>query len=120
MSAYTGPLSPDVGLPSPPRKPPRQSPILLGLQDRACFFRLIEGGDPKLMPEKHDGSYRLLFSHPRMVEDLLRGFLPLARPPGTLERRSEVYLSDQLERREPDLVWRLRGPQGEPVVRFRP
>ena len=68
------------------------------------------------MPEKHDGSYRLLFSYPRMVEDLFRGFLPLARPPGTLERRSEVYLSDQLERREPDLVWRLRGPQGEPVL----
>jgi hypothetical protein len=68
------------------------------------------------MPEKHDGSYRLLFSHPRMVEDLLRGFLPLARPPGNLERRSEIYVSDQLERREPDLVWRIGGPQGEPVL----
>ncbi|HEX4963837.1 MAG TPA: Rpn family recombination-promoting nuclease/putative transposase [Thermoanaerobaculia bacterium] len=68
------------------------------------------------MPQKHDRSYRLLFSHPRMVEDLLRGFLPLARPPGTLERRSEIYVSDRLEQREQDLVWRIRGPKGEPVL----
>jgi Putative transposase, YhgA-like/Domain of unknown function (DUF4351) len=70
------------------------------------------------MPERHDGGYRLLFSHPRMVEDLLRGFL---HPEGsgrigTLERRSEVYVSDRLEKREQDLVWRLRGPNGEPVL----
>jgi hypothetical protein len=70
------------------------------------------------MPERHDGSYRLLFSHPRMVEDLLRGFLRVETGedliPGSLERRSEVYVSDRLVRREQDLVWRLRGPQGEP------
>jgi len=24
---------------------------------------------------QHDGGYKLLFSHPEMVEDLLRGFL---------------------------------------------
>ena len=68
------------------------------------------------MPERHDGSYRLLFSHPRMVEDLLRGFLGVGTVedlvPGSLERRSEVYVSDRLVRREQDLVWRLRGPQG--------
>ena len=69
------------------------------------------------MPERHDGGYRLLFSHPRMVEDLLRGFLHLeGSAPGLLERRSEVYVSDRLERREQDLVWRLRGPKGGPVV----
>jgi len=65
------------------------------------------------MPEKHDGSYRLLFSHPRMVENLLRGFLPEISHLSPLERRSEVYLSDRLDRREQDLVWRLRGPGGE-------
>ena len=69
------------------------------------------------MPERHDGSYRLLFSHPRMVEDLLRGFLTLEVPPGTgwLERGSEIQVSDRLEKREQDLVWRLRGVQEEPV-----
>src|SRR5215510_12324598 len=70
------------------------------------------------MPERHDGGYRLLFSHPRMVEDLLRGFLPLeiSERIGSLERRSEIYVSDRLEKREQDLVWRLRGPHGEPVL----
>lgn len=67
------------------------------------------------MPERHDGGYRLLFSHPRMVEDLLRGFLRLeGAAPDLFERRSEVYVSDRLERREQDLVWRLRRPRGEP------
>ena len=67
------------------------------------------------MAERHDGGYRLLFSHPRMVEDLLRGFLHLeGSAPALLERRSEVYVSDRLEKREQDLVWRLRGPRGEP------
>ncbi|HEX9943841.1 MAG TPA: Rpn family recombination-promoting nuclease/putative transposase [Thermoanaerobaculia bacterium] len=70
------------------------------------------------MPERHDGGYRLLFSHPRMVEDLLRGFLhpEVLERIGSLERRSEIQISDRLERREQDLVWRLRGPQGEPIL----
>jgi hypothetical protein len=70
------------------------------------------------MPERHDGSYRLLFSHPRMVEDLLRGFLRVEAGEdlvsGSLERRSEVRISDRLVRREQDLVWMLRGPRGKP------
>jgi hypothetical protein len=28
-----------------------------------------------LVPMEHDASYKLLFSHARMVEDLLRGFV---------------------------------------------
>ncbi|HEX6898156.1 MAG TPA: Rpn family recombination-promoting nuclease/putative transposase [Thermoanaerobaculia bacterium] len=63
-------------------------------------------------PERHDGSYRLLFSHPRMVEDLLRGYLPEVVGAGDLEKGNGVYLSDRLERREQDLVWRLHGPEG--------
>jgi len=70
------------------------------------------------MPERHDGSYRLLFSHPRMVEDLLRGFLASEVPTGLgrLERLSEIQVSDRLERREQDLVWRLRRPDGAPSL----
>lgn len=47
-----------------------------------------------------------------MVEDLLLGCLPEATGAGPLEKRNGVYLSDRLERREQDLVWRLRGPDG--------
>ena len=28
------------------------------------------------MKDKHDASYKLLFSHPEMVRDLVRGFIP--------------------------------------------
>lgn len=70
------------------------------------------------MPERHDGGYRLLFSHPRMVEDLLHGFLASEVRQGAagLERRSEIQVSDRLDRREQDLVWRLRRSRGEPPL----
>ena len=65
-----------------------------------------------------DGSYRRLFSHARMVEDLIRRYVS---PPwldrldfSTLEMVLAHYLSDELEQRESDVVWRLRyGPAGE-------
>jgi hypothetical protein len=51
-----------------------------------------------------------------MVRDLLRGFVLAVWFEGvdlhSLEKRSEVRVSDRLERREQDLVWRLRR-QGE-------
>ena len=60
----------------------------------------------------HDAAYKDLFSHPRMVEDLLRGF---AAPEwsdaldfSTLEKLPAEYVSDDLRRRHGDLVWRLR------------
>ena len=69
---------------------------------------------------KHDASYRLLFSHPRMVEDLLRGFLGeewLSRLDfSTLERVNASYVSGGLERREADVVWRLRCTDGDGVL----
>ncbi len=42
----------------------------------------------------------------------MRGYLPEVAGAGSLEKRNGVYLSDRLERREQDLVWRLRGPDG--------
>ena len=61
----------------------------------------------------HDESYRLLFSHPRMIEDLLRGFV---REPwveeldfASLQRVSASYVSEHLEGREADMVWRVRS-----------
>ena len=60
----------------------------------------------------HDHSYKLLFSHPEMVADLLRGFvhedwvqeLDFA----TLEKVSGHYVADNLQDREDDVVWRVR------------
>ena len=62
------------------------------------------------MPQ--DASGKLLFSHPRMVEDLLRGFVTGpwsdALDFATLENRSAAFVSDDLRRRHGDLLWRLR------------
>ncbi len=66
----------------------------------------------------HDGSYRRLFSHATMVEDLIRRYVA---PPwldqldfSTLERVPAHYVSEELEQRESDVVWRLRyGPESE-------
>ena len=63
------------------------------------------------MPD-HDHAYKKLFSHPQMVEDLLRGFVKedwvaqLDYP--SLEKVSASYVSDDLREREDDLIWRVR------------
>ncbi|HEX4497040.1 MAG TPA: Rpn family recombination-promoting nuclease/putative transposase [Thermoanaerobaculia bacterium] len=63
----------------------------------------MAGNDPK---------YRLLFSHPRMVEDLLRGFIHENWVAwldfGTLERVNGSFVSEDLKDRRNDVVWRLR------------
>ncbi len=60
----------------------------------------------------HDNSYKLLFSHARMVEDLLRGFVHEAWIEeldfGTLEKVSGSYITDDLRDREDDIIWRVR------------
>ena len=61
----------------------------------------------------HDATYKLLFSHHRMVADLLRGFLPVGASPGfdfdTLEPLPASHVGRGLARREGDLMWRLRA-----------
>ena len=60
----------------------------------------------------HDPAYKLLFSHPRMVEDLLRGFIP--RPVAesldfsSLEKLPCEFVTDDLRRRVSDSLWRVR------------
>jgi len=60
----------------------------------------------------HDTGYRLLFSHPRMVADLLRGFVREdwvgELDFSTLERVETQNVSDLLDDRRSDLVWRVR------------
>lgn len=61
---------------------------------------------------EHDSSYKMLFSHPRMVEDLLRGFVkePWVEEVdfATLEKVSGSYVADDLREREDDVIWRVR------------
>ena len=60
----------------------------------------------------HDESYKLLFSHPEMVADLLRGFVPHRWVKeldfSTLEKLNASYVTDELRHRHDDLVWRVR------------
>ena len=60
----------------------------------------------------HDHSYKLLFSHPEMVRDLLLGFVHEAWVAeldfSTLQRVNTSYISEDLRRREDDLIWRVR------------
>ena len=57
-------------------------------------------------------AYKNLFSHPRMVEDLLHGFVARdwsdALDFSTLERLPEKYVTDLLCQRPADLTWRVR------------
>ena len=60
----------------------------------------------------HDAAYKLLFSFPDMVRDLLGGFVPRewtdALDLSTLERWPESTVSDDLRQRHQDRVWRVR------------
>ena len=60
----------------------------------------------------HDGSYKHLFSHPEMVEGLLRDFVQedwLALIDfSTLEKQGGSYVTDDLREREDDIIWRVR------------
>lgn len=60
----------------------------------------------------HDHSYKLLFSHREMVEDLLRGFVREDWVKGldfsSLEKVNDGYVTDDLREREDDIVWRVR------------
>ena len=61
----------------------------------------------------HDAAHKLLYSHPHMVADLLRGFLPDGTWPGfdfaTLEPLPASHVGRELQRREGDKMWRLRA-----------
>jgi len=61
---------------------------------------------------EQDSGYRLLFSHPEMVEDLLRGFVheDWVRDLdfSTLEKVPGSYVAPNLMPRESDVVWKLR------------
>ncbi|HSF38756.1 MAG TPA: Rpn family recombination-promoting nuclease/putative transposase [Thermoanaerobaculia bacterium] len=73
-------------------------------------------------PAKHDQGYKLLFSHPRIVESFLLGFLGKDRVAGldlsTLERVPSSLISDDLQERHGDIFWRLRWKKSDPARSF--
>jgi predicted transposase/invertase (TIGR01784 family) len=66
----------------------------------------------------YDPAYKRFFSHPIIVEELLRGFVPgpwiEKLDFSTLERVSDSFVSEDLRERHSDLIWRLRlkGEEG--------
>ena len=71
---------------------------------------------------QHDLGYRSLFSHPRLVEELVREFV---KEPWvsrldftTLQRVNASFVSSRLKSREADLLWKLRRLDGPPVFVF--
>ena len=67
---------------------------------------------PKKTYYEHDNSYKQLFSHPRMVKDLLQGFISQQWVKRldfkTLKKVSGSYVSDDLHNREDDVIWKVR------------
>lgn len=68
------------------------------------------------MPSHHDNSYKMLFSYPEMVRDLLTGFVREQWVHEldftTLEKVSGSYVTDELRDREDDIIWRVRWGDG--------
>lgn len=64
------------------------------------------------MNSSHDTGYRLLFSHPEMVRDLLVGYVPGAwiaeADFDTLEHVNGSYVSESERQRHDDMVWRVK------------
>jgi len=61
---------------------------------------------------KHDHPYKLIFSHPEMVRDLLVSFVPedwvKLLDFSTLEKQNGNFVTDDLREREDDIIWRVR------------
>ena len=70
----------------------------------------------------HDGAYHMLFSHPEMVEDLLKQFI--AEPWvaqldfSTLELLNSAFFSKGFIRREGDLIFRIQDQSQQPVYLY--
>jgi len=60
----------------------------------------------------HDSGYRLLFSHPELVQELIEGFVPAGIVElidfSTLQRLNASFVSRKMQRREGDMIWSVR------------
>jgi hypothetical protein len=67
------------------------------------------------IPE-HDKSYKKIFSHPQIIQDLLEGFVSepwvAELDFATLETVKDSFVSDDFRERHDDIIWRIRwGPK---------
>jgi predicted transposase YdaD len=66
---------------------------------------------------QHDGSYHLLFSHPELVEDLLRNFVPEDWVDqldfAHMKRVNAKFHAEGLDQRDGDLIYRIQYKQSE-------
>ena len=75
------------------------------------------GGGRRTRRTPQDNAYKVLFSHPEMVRDLLRSHV--AEPWvatlefDTLEKASGQHVSDDLRDRDNDLIWRAERDVAE-------
>lgn len=64
------------------------------------------------MVKLRDASYKLLFSCPELVRDLVSGFIPdpwlQSLDYSTLERQNDSLITDDLRVRDNDVLWRVR------------
>ena len=67
------------------------------------------------MKADHDHAYKLLFSEPEIIIDLLKGFVHedwvKELDFKTLEKVSGSYVTDDLRAREDDVIWRVKCQQ---------
>lgn len=65
----------------------------------------------------NDGAYKQFFSHPIMVRELLQGFVHedwvTDLDFSTLDKLNPQYISDKLNPRHDDIVWRVRTRKGQ-------
>ena len=65
----------------------------------------------------HDGAFRLLFGHPRVVEDLLKGFVDSSLADrldmSTLRQVAARHVSEGLVQSENDMIWEVRTREGD-------
>lgn len=82
---------------------------------RSIYYKDMKKRQPSGPDSVHDKSYARLFSHPRMMEDLLRGFVAEnwinQLDFRTLEKVNATYVSEKLKKRSDDLVWKVRWGQ---------
>lgn len=64
------------------------------------------------MTQEYDASYKLLFSAPELVRDLILGFIPDEWLHGldydTLEKQPGTYVTDDFRHRADDVIWRVK------------
>jgi predicted transposase/invertase (TIGR01784 family) len=87
--------------------------------EKSLPFCVFYGGMDPSPRHRHDRSYRRLFSKPRLVEELIRGFFdePWVERLDftTLEPADGSFVGKNLRAREVDLIWKLKTRKGRPV-----